>query len=110
MEYDKEYYLLHIMQQTYSSLVSVANKLQAIGDTYCEPLTSRQYMTMLAVLHLPKDETTIINIAKKLGTTKQNITQLIKSLEKKEFIAIKPSEKDKRAINVSVTDLWIYAL
>ena len=105
MDYSKEIYLLHIMQQSYSSLISVSNKLQITGDKYCEPLTSRQYMTMLAVLHLPKDETTLINIAKKLGTTKQNITQLVKSLEKKDFIAIIPSKKDKRSVNVCVTDL-----
>ncbi|WP_297426541.1 MarR family transcriptional regulator [Clostridium sp.] len=104
MDYDKEFYLLHIMQQAFSSLFSVSNKLQIIGDQYCEPLTSRQYMTMLAVLHLPKDETTLINVAKKLGTTKQNVTQLVKSLEKKSFLSIMPSEKDKRAVNISLTE------
>lgn len=105
MDYSNEFYLLHIMEQAFSSLISVSNKLQIAGDQYCEPLTSRQYMTMLAILHLPKEETTLINIAKKLGTTKQNITQLIKSLEKKEFISIIPSKKDKRSVNVCVTDL-----
>ena len=105
MDYGKEFYLLHIMQQAYSSLVSVSNKLQITGDQYCDELTSRQYMTMLAVLHLDKDETTLINIAKKLGTTKQNITQLVKSVEKKGFVSIIPSKKDKRSVNVCVTDL-----
>lgn len=105
VDYNNEFYLLHIMEQAFSSLISVSNKLQISGDQYCEPLTSRQYMTVLAILHLPKEETTLINIAKKLGTTKQNITQLIKSLEKKEFISIIPSKKDKRSVNVCVTDL-----
>ncbi|MBW6410871.1 MarR family winged helix-turn-helix transcriptional regulator [Clostridium weizhouense] len=105
MDYSKEFYLLHIMQQAFSSLYSVSNKLQIVGDQYCEPLTSRQYMAMLAVLHLPKDETTLINIAKKLGTTKQNVTQLVKNLEKKGFISIIPSKKDKRSVNVCVTDM-----
>lgn len=104
MNYDKEFYLLHIMQQAFSSLFLVSNKLQIAGDQYCEPLTSRQYMTMLAVLHLPKDETTLINVAKKLGTTKQNVTQLVKSLEKKKFVSIIPSKKDKRAVNVCLTE------
>ena len=104
MDYSKELYLLHIMQQAFSSLFSVSNKIQIAGDRYCEPLTSRQYMTILAVLHLDKDETTIINIAKKLGTTKQNVTQLVKSLEKKGFVSIIPSKKDKRAVNVGLTE------
>lgn len=105
MDYNKEFYLLHIMQQAFSSLYSVSNKLQIVGDQYCGPLTSRQYMTMLAVLHLHKDETTLINIAKKLGTTKQNVAQLIKSLENKGFVSITPSKKDKRSVNVCVTDI-----
>lgn len=110
MDYEKEFYLLHIMQQAFSSLFSVSNKLQILGDQYCAPLTSRQYMTMLAVLHLPKDETTLINVAKKLGTTKQNVTQLIKSLEKKNFITIMPSKKDKRAVNICLTEEGMEAM
>ncbi|MCR3758595.1 MarR family transcriptional regulator [Clostridium felsineum] len=110
MDYNKELYLLHIMQQAYASLVSVSNKLQMVGDKYFEPLTSRQYITMLAILHLKEDETTLINISKKLGTTKQNLSQIIKSLEKKAFIAIVPNKKDKRAVNVVVTDLGMEAM
>ncbi|CQR52378.1 MarR family winged helix-turn-helix transcriptional regulator [Paenibacillus riograndensis] len=110
MDYDKELYLLHLMKQVYSSLISVSNKLQATGDKYSAPLTSRQYMTLLAILHLPEDETTIINIANKLGATKQNIAQLINSLEKKNFISVVSSKKDKRAVNVHVTTLGLETL
>lgn len=107
MNYDKELYLLHLMQQVYSGLISTSNKIQTTGDKYCVPLTSRQYMTILALLHLPEDETTIVNIANKLGATKQNVTQLINSLVKKGFVSIVPSQKDKRAVNVHLTDLGL---
>lgn len=107
MDYEKELYLLHLMEQAYSSLITVSNKLQTTGDKYCAPLTSRQYMTVLAMLHLPEDDTTIVNIALKLGATKQNTTQLISSLEKKGMVTIVPSEKDKRAVNVRLTDLGL---
>lgn len=107
MDYEKEYNLMYIMEQVYSSLITVSNKLQATGDKYCSPLTSRQYMTILAILHLPKNETTIVNIANKLGVTKQNITQVIDSLKKKGFVSVVPSNKDKRAVNVIVTELGI---
>lgn len=103
MDYNKEFNLLYVMEQVYSSLISVSNKLQATGDKYSVPLTSRQYMTALAILHLPEDETTFNNIAGKLGATKQNITQLVNSLCKKGFAEIVPSPKDKRAVNVHLT-------
>jgi DNA-binding MarR family transcriptional regulator len=110
MDYGKEYDLLRTMEQVYSSIITVSNKLQATGNKYCSPLTSRQYMTILAILHLPENETTIVNIANKLGATKQNITQVIESLKKKEFVSIIPSVQDKRAINVIVTELGIEAM
>lgn len=103
MDFNKELTLLHTMEQVFATLTAAANKLQMAGDAYCNPLTSRQYMTLLAILHLPDDETTFVKIANKLGTSKQNVTQIINSLQKKEFVTILPSPKDKRAINVRLT-------
>ncbi len=94
---------LFLMQQTYATLFSVYNKLQTESDKHFVALSSRQYMTMLAILHLSENETTINSIAKKLGSTKQNTKQLITVLEKKGYINIKPSDIDKRATNISIT-------
>ncbi|MGZ9583170.1 MarR family winged helix-turn-helix transcriptional regulator [Paenibacillus marinisediminis] len=95
---------LFLMQQTYATLFSLANKIQIKGDAYLKSLTSRQYMVMLAIAHLPEDETTLNNIGRKLGTTKQSVKQIITILEKKGYILITPSQKDKRAVNVSITE------
>ena len=103
MDLNKELKLLHTMEQVFATLIATSNKVQMAGDMYCEPLTERQYMTLLAILHLPEDETTFVNIANKLGTSKQNITQIINSLQKKDFVTIVPSPKDKRATNVRLS-------
>jgi DNA-binding MarR family transcriptional regulator len=102
--------LRYIMDQTYASLMAVSNKLQTAGDSYSGDLTSKQLLILLAILHIPEGDTTIINIAGKLGTTKQNATRIIKSLEKKKYISIVPSEKDKRAVNVVLTEAGISSL
>lgn len=94
---------LFLMQQTYATLFSLANKIQAKGDKFLELLTSRQYMAMVAIAHLSEDETTLNNIARKLGTTKQSVKQLITIIENKGYVNIVPSKKDKRAINVQIT-------
>ena len=94
---------LFLMQQTYATLFSLANKIQVKGDNFLELLTSRQYMAMVAIAHLPEDETTLNNIAKKLGTTKQSVKQLITIMERKGYVNVVPSRKDKRAINVNIT-------
>lgn len=95
---------LFLMQQTYGTLFSLANKIQVKGDKSLELLTSRQYMAMVAIAHLPEDDTTLINIARKLGTTKQSVKQLITIIENKGYVNVVPSKKDKRAINVKITD------
>lgn len=104
MDYLKAIQELHFMQQAYATLFSVTNKLQIRGDEYLADLTSRQFMTIVAILHLAEDETTINNIARKLGTSKQNVNRLIGGLESKGYLISIPSEKDKRAVNVKLTE------
>jgi DNA-binding MarR family transcriptional regulator len=104
MDFSKELRELFLMEQAYTTLFSVTNKLQIQGDKYLGDLTSRQFMTIMAILHLSEDETTLNNIAKKLGTSKQNVNTLVTSIEKKGYIVITPCARDKRAINVKVTD------
>jgi hypothetical protein len=41
---------------------------------------------------------------------KQNTARLIKSLERKKYISVQPSEKDKRAVNVRLTNLGTDAI
>ncbi|PEU18596.1 MULTISPECIES: MarR family winged helix-turn-helix transcriptional regulator [unclassified Bacillus (in: firmicutes)] len=105
MEYSKALRELYLMQQTYATLFSTTNKLQIQGDNYFKKLTSRQYMIMIAITHLPEDETTLANIAKKLKTSKQSAQKLIVNLESKGYLITKPSKRDKRAINVEITEL-----
>jgi Transcriptional regulators len=104
MEYKDEMQEYSLMQQTYATLFSLANKLQLQGDRYLEHLTSRQFMAILAVLHLPEEETTLNNIARKLGTSKQNVNVLMANIEKRGYVNIVPSPRDKRAMNVRLTD------
>ncbi|WP_368086867.1 hypothetical protein [Paenibacillus sp. yr247] len=60
------------MLSTEMNRSSLANKIQMKGDAYFENLTSRQYMAMMAIAHLQEDETTLNNIARKLGTEPPN--------------------------------------
>nr|WP_202926447.1 MarR family transcriptional regulator [Bacillus subtilis] len=104
VDYSKELKDLFLMQQSYATFFSTLNKIQSRGDDYYESLTSRQFMTMVAILHLPEEETTFNNIAKKLGTSKQNINRLVSGIEKRGYVITVPSKRDKRAVNVKITD------
>jgi len=101
--YEKELHDLFLMQQVYGTLFSLINKLQITGDKYLNTLTSRQFMTIVAILHLHGEEATMNNIARKLGTSRQNANRMISGLEKAGYVNIVPSTTDKRASNVSLT-------
>ncbi|HWP80160.1 MAG TPA: MarR family transcriptional regulator [Candidatus Acidoferrum sp.] len=77
--------------------------MQAVGDKRFEGLSTRQFMTMLAILHLRAHEATLNNIARKLGTSKQNCRQLVDALVKKGFVEINPNRADRRAYSVTAT-------
>ena len=94
---------IFLMQQTFATLFSLANKLQVKGDQTLHHLTVRQFMAMLAVIHLPDGEASLNNIARKLGSTKQSVKQLINLVESKGYVNTVPSQRDKRAVNVIIT-------
>jgi len=96
---------LFLMNQIYGTLFSLTNKVQIQGDKCIAKLTSRQFMTMIAIIHLPENETTINNIARKLGTTKQSVKQLITAMENNGYVVAIPSKHDKRALNIVITEL-----
>ncbi len=101
--------ILFLMQQVSATLFSLSNKLQLVGDKYLGKLTSRQLMVMMAILHLKEDGPILNNIAVKLGTTRQNIKQLVNSMKKKGYIVTVPSPRDKRVVNVKITEAGKHA-
>lgn len=101
MKYERDLYLI---QQIFATIFTLSNKLQVTGDEAMNPLTTRQLMAMIAILHLPDEKSNHSNIAKMLGTTRQSIKQLITSLEKKGYLSCEPSSYDKRASSIKITD------
>ena len=94
---------LHLAQQAYATLVSLATKVERFADQHHSSLTGKQYLAMLAVLHLDPEETSITNIAHKLGTSKQNTQRMLATIQSKGYITIAPVASDRRAVNVHLT-------
>ena len=93
----------YYIQQIFSTIFYLSNKIQVQGDNLDERITVRQWMVLLTVLHLPQNEASYNKIADKMGCSKQNIKQLSVNLEKKNYVILEKSETDKRAVNVKIT-------
>lgn len=101
MEYTRRSFL---MQQAYATLFSLANKLQVKGDQMLKYFTSRQLMVMIAIGHLPEGEASLNQIARMLGTTKQTAKQLVSLIEEHGYVVSEPSQLDRRAVNIRITE------
>lgn len=99
-----------LMEQSYAALFSLANKLQVKGDESLKHFTARQLMTMIAIGHLPEGEASLNRIARMLGTTKQTVKQLVTLIEGNGYVTSVRSQKDKRAVNVVITDAGTQAM
>jgi Transcriptional regulators len=102
--YKNELEILDDMHQAYSLLFIALNKIQAEADSGLEDLTLRQLMLLIAIAHLDPQEATIVNIASTLGTSKQNINRLVNHMVKAGYLSSKPSQTDRRNVNISITD------
>jgi len=91
-------------QFIFGGILLLANRLQTLGDNTLEELTIKQWFLIIMILNMENKNPTIKEIAKFTGSTRQNVKQMISSLEKKGFIITKKSLDDGRAIMVQITE------
>lgn len=79
------------------------NRLQTAGDAFYEEITCKQFF-LLACMSLFQDTPPTANdLAKIMGCSRQNVKEILTSLEKKEMVTLIPSETDKRKRTVVLT-------
>lgn len=93
----------YYIQQIFSTIFYLSNKIQEQGDKLDERITVRQWMLLLTILHLPENEASYSQIANKMGCSKQNVKHITQSLEKKNYIFMEENKTDKRAVNIKIT-------
>lgn len=79
------------------------NRLQAAGDSFYEEITCKQFF-LLICLSLFKDEPPTVNeLSEVMGSSHQNVKQIINKLEKAGFLDTYYDEADKRKIRIKGT-------
>lgn len=90
-------------QYIFGVIFLLANKLQLLGDKVTEEITLKQWYLLNILTQMDKKFPNYNDIAKVVGTTRQNVSKMVSVLEKKGMVELKPSETDQRAIYVSLT-------
>ena len=80
------------------------NRLQTAGDTFYEEITVKQFFLFACMTLFPDSPPTANDLAKVMGCTRQNVKEILTSLEKKGFVTLTKSESDKRKRIVTLTE------
>ena len=79
------------------------NLLQAAGDSFYQEITCKQFF-LLACMHLfPKEAPTAQDLAQVMGSSHQNVKQILNKLEQKGLVQIMTDQQDKRKLRIYLT-------
>ena len=79
------------------------NRFQAAADAFFKDITWKQFFAIICI-NLCKEAPTINELSDVMGSSHQNVKQILLKLEKKGFVTTVVDEKDKRKQRIIVTD------
>ena len=79
------------------------NRLQAAGDSFYEEITCKQFFLLACMCLFPDEAPTPKDLAQVMGSSHQNVKQILNKLEHKGFIQIMTDQKDKRKLRIYLT-------
>ena len=79
------------------------NRFQAMADKTMEEISWKQFFAIICI-NLCKEKPSIKELAEIMGSSHQNVKQILLKLEKKGFVKITLDEKDRRKQRVELTE------
>ena len=79
------------------------NRYQAKADAFFEDISWKQFFAIICI-NLCKESPTIKDIAAIMGSSHQNVKQILIKLEKRGYVEIVSDDKDKRKQRVVLTE------
>ena len=79
------------------------NRYQAAADKYFKEITWKQFFAIICI-NLCKEPPTLNDLSEVMGSSHQNVKQILLKLESKGFVSMKTDEKDKRKQRFFVTN------
>jgi len=79
------------------------NRFQALADGMMKEISWKQFFAVICI-NLCKEKPTVKELAEIIGSSHQNVKQILLKLEKKGFVSISADENDKRKQRIEITD------
>lgn len=78
------------------------NRFQACADRFFQEITWKQFFAIICI-NICKEAPTINELSEVMGSSHQNVKQILLKLESKDFVSMVPDEKDKRKQRIVLT-------
>ncbi len=92
---ESSYFLLGLLS-------AFENRFQAVADNAIKVISWKQFFAIVCI-NLCKTPPTVKELAEVMGSSHQNVKQILLKLEKKGFVSIAVDEKDKRKQRIELT-------
>ena len=90
------YYLLGLLS-------AFQNRFQVVADSAMQEISWKQFFAIICI-NMCKEPPTLRELSDILGSSHQNVKQILLKLEKKDFIRFQADEKDKRKQRIILTE------
>lgn len=96
---ESSYFLLGLLS-------AFENRFQAVADSAMKVISWKQFFAIICI-NLCKKTPTVKELAEIMGSSHQNVKQILLKLEKKGFVSIAADEQDKRKQRILLTPYCI---
>ena len=79
------------------------NRFQACADKFFKEITWKQFFAIICI-NICKENPTINELSEVMGSSHQNVKQILLKLESKGFVAMIPDKDDKRKQRIVLTE------
>lgn len=93
---ESSYFLLGLLS-------AFENRFQAVADRTMKEISWKQFFAIICI-NMCKEYPTVKDLAEIMGSSHQNVKQILLKLEKKGFINISADKKDKRKQRIRLTE------
>ncbi|HHT80290.1 MAG: MarR family transcriptional regulator [Sphaerochaeta sp.] len=87
----------------FSSFFTLSNRLQVAGDGLDAEMTLKQWLLIAVLIKSEEEALPVSELARRMGSSRQNVMKMAQLLEKQGFITIGKREDDKRFSDFRVT-------
>lgn len=80
------------------------NRLQVAGDAFYDEITCKQFFLLICLSLFTETPPTINELSEVMGSSHQNVKQIVNKLENNGFLITQVDDKDRRKIRVMPTE------